>query len=36
MSDLISRSALLETLKDVEVAWYMDGNYTIDLLYFAF
>lgn len=28
MSDLISRSALLESIKDVEVSWYMDGNYS--------
>lgn len=28
MSDLISRSALIEAITDVEVAWDMDGNYT--------
>lgn len=28
MNDLISRSALIESITDVEVAWYMDGNYT--------
>lgn len=27
MSDLISRSALIEAITDVEVAWDMDGNY---------
>ena len=28
MSDLISRSKLFENIKGVEVAWYLDGNYT--------
>ena len=28
MSDLISRSVLIEAITDVEVAWDMDGNYT--------
>ena len=28
MSDLISRSALIEAIKGVEVAWYLDGNYS--------
>lgn len=27
MSDLISREALLEAIKGVDVAWYLDGNY---------
>lgn len=28
MSDLISRSVLIESIKDVEVSWYLDGDFT--------